>query len=91
MSASLVRGAAQLAAFLFVFSGGYLLGTLDAAPAEAQVRDLGEDLLQKATESGGALGTAAQLGTTINDMQTHVNELQENLETLNKIKAALGG
>lgn len=91
MSASLVRNAAQLAAFLLVFSGGYLLGTLDAEPAEAQVEDLGKDILNRATESGGALGTAAQLGTTINDMQTHVNELQENLETLNKIKAALGG
>jgi hypothetical protein len=91
MSASLVRRAAQLATFLLVFSGGYVLGTVDADPAEAQVKGLGEDLLNKATESGGALGTAAQLGTTINDMQTHVNELQENLETLNKIKSALGG
>jgi hypothetical protein len=91
MSASFVRRSAQLATFLLVFSGGYLLGTLDAAPADAQVEDLGKDLLNKASESGGALGTAAQLGTTINDMQTHVNELQKNLETLNKIKAVLGG
>jgi hypothetical protein len=91
MSTWHVRRAVQLAAFLLVFSGGYVLGTLDAEPAEAQVQDLGKDLLNKASESGGALGTAAQLGTTINDMQTHVNELQENLETLNKIKAALGG
>jgi hypothetical protein len=91
MATSLVRRTAQLAAFLAVFSGGYLLGTLDAEPAEAQVEDLGKDLLNKASESGGALGTATQLGTTINDMQTHVTELQKNLETLNKIKAALGG
>jgi hypothetical protein len=91
MSASFVRGAAQLAAFLFVFTGGYVLGSIDAEPADAQVQDLGKDLLNKASESGGALGTATQLGTTINDMQTHVSELQKNLETLNKIKAALGG
>ena len=91
MSVSFVRRSGQLAAFLLVFSGGYLLGTLDAEPADAQVEDLGKDLLNRASESGGALGTATQLGTTINDMQTHVNELQKNLETLNKIKAALGG
>jgi hypothetical protein len=91
MSSSRIRRAAQLAVFLLVFSGGYLLGTLDAEPSEAQVQDLGKDLLNKASESGGALGTATQLGTTINDMQTHVNELQKNLETLNKIKAVLGG
>jgi hypothetical protein len=91
LSHSILRRAAQGVAFGLVFSGGYLLGTLDARPAEAQVEDLGKDLLGKAAGSGGALGAAAQLGTTIHDMQTHVNELQKNLEVLNKIKAALGG
>jgi len=91
MAHSFVRGAAQAATFALVFAGGYLAGTLDVGPAEAQVQDLGKDLMGKASESGGALGTAAQLGTTINDMQTHVTELQKNLEVLNKIKAALGG
>ena len=91
MSTSFLRRAAQLASFALVFSGGYVLGTLDAQPAEAQVQDLGKDLMNKASESGGALGTAAQLGTTISDMQENVNELQQSLETLNKIKAALGG
>jgi hypothetical protein len=89
MSTSFVRRAAQLSTFALVFTGGYVLGTLDAEPAQAQVQDLGEDLMNKAR--GGGLGTAAQLGTTISDMQTHVNELQKNLETLNKIKAMLGG
>jgi len=91
MSISFVRRATQLATFALVFSGGYVLGTLDAEPAQAQVQDLGKDLVNKASESGGALGTAAQLGTTISDMQTNVTELQKSLETLNKIKAALGG
>jgi hypothetical protein len=91
MAHSFVRRAAQGVAFTLVFSGGYLLGTLDVRPAEAQAEDLGKDLLNKAGSSGGALGTATQLGTTISDMQTHVTELQKNLEVLNKIKAALGG
>ena len=90
-SRSFVRRASQGAGFALVFSGGYLLGTLDARPAEAQVQDLGKDLMNKAAGSGGALGTAAQLGTTIGDMQTNVSNLQKNIDALNKIKAALGG
>ena len=90
MSTPFVRRIAQVAAFLFVFAGGYVLGSLDAQPAQAQIESMGKDLLKQAAESGGTLGTAAQLGTTINDMRTHVNELQKNLETLDKIKAALG-
>ena len=74
-----------------MFSGGYVLGTLDVQPASAQVKDLGKGLMDKASESGGTLGTAAQLGTTISDMQTNVTALQKNLEVLNKIKTALGG
>ena len=91
MTTSFLRRTAQLATFALVFSAGYVLGTLDAEPAQAQVQDLGKDLMNKASESGGALGTAAQLGTTISGMQENVNELQKSLETLNKIKAALGG
>ena len=90
MTSSFLRRGARGLAFALVFSAGYGLGTLGGGPAEAQVQDLGKDLLNKAGGSGGALGTAAQLGNTINDMQTHVNELNKNLETLNKIKAALG-
>jgi hypothetical protein len=37
-----------------------------------------------------SVGTAAQLGTSIVEMQEHVTGLQKNLDTLNKIKAALG-
>jgi hypothetical protein len=91
MTASFVRRAAQAATFVMVFAGGYLLGTLDVQPAEAQVGDLGKDLMNKAAGSGGALGSAAQLGTTITDMQTNVSNLQKNIDALNKIKAALGG
>ena len=91
MATSLVRRAAQAATFVMVFAGGYVLGTLDVQPAEAQVGDLGKDLMNQAAGSGGALGSAAQLGTTITDMQTNVSNLQKNIDALNKIKAALGG
>ena len=91
MSTSFARRAAQAATFGIVFAGGYLLGTLDSQPAQAQVTDLGKDLMGKAAGSGGALGSAAQLGTTITDMQSNVSNLQKNIDALNKIKAALGG
>jgi hypothetical protein len=91
MTISFVRRLAQVATLVAVFGAGYVLGTLDTQPAEAQVGDMGKEMMNKAAGSGGALGSAAQLGTTISDMRTHVNELQKNLETLDKIKAALGG
>jgi hypothetical protein len=74
-----------------VFGAGYLAGSVSQPVAQAQVGDLGGEALKKAGESGGMLGQAAELGTTITSMQESVNELQKSLETLNKIKAALGG
>ena len=74
-----------------VFAAGWLCGSTLQPAAQAQVGELGKEAMKKAGESGGALGQAAQLGTTITDMQESVDKLQKNLETLNKIKAALGG
>jgi hypothetical protein len=91
MSTSFFRRTVKATTFVMVFAGGYVLGTLDVQPAEAQVKDLGKDLMNQAAGSGGALGSAAQLGTTITDMQTNVSNLQKNIDALNKIKAALGG
>ena len=36
-------------------------------------------------------GSAAQFGSTLVDMEQHVNGLQKNLDALKKVKAALGG
>jgi hypothetical protein len=47
--------------------------------------------LEKAGQSGGALGSVTQLGSSIVEMQNHVNGLQKNLETLKKVQSALGG
>jgi len=74
-----------------VFSAGYLCGSLPHHNANAQTGDFGGDLLNKASESGGALGSIAQLGTAISDMEKHVNGLQKNLDTLKKVKSTLGG
>jgi hypothetical protein len=74
-----------------IFSAGFLCGSLTQHSANAQMGELGGELLKKAGESGGTLGSVVQLGTAINDMEKHVSGLQKNLDTLKKVKAALGG
>jgi hypothetical protein len=68
------------------FMAGYLFGSLTIAPAEAQLGDM----IKGAAKSGG-LGPVGELGTSIVDMEEHVSALQKNLDTLKKVKAALGG
>jgi len=69
-----------------LFGAGFLCGSLGERDAGAQVGDV----LKKAGESG-TLGSVGQLGTAIVDMQDHVSALQKNIDTLKKIKSALGG
>jgi len=69
-----------------LFAAGFLCGTLTHRSAEAQLGDV----IKKAGESG-TLGSAGQLGTAILDMQQHVDGLQKNLDTLKKVKSAIGG
>ena len=69
-----------------VFSVGYLAGSVSTPTAEAQLGDI----IKKATESG-SLGVVGDLGTSIVEMQEHVDGLEKNLDTLRKVKAALGG
>ena len=70
-----------------VFGLGYFCGSVNQRPADAQIGGL----LEKAGKSGGTLGSVTQLGSSIVEMQDHVNGLQKNLETLRKVQSALGG
>ncbi|MRR07032.1 MAG: hypothetical protein EG828_08820 [Deltaproteobacteria bacterium] len=74
-----------------IFSMGFLCGSLTQHSANAQMGDMGSELLKKAGGSSGSLGSVVQLGTTINDMEKNVSGLQKNIDTLKKVKAALGG
>lgn len=74
-----------------IFAAGYLTGSVTQKNANAGLQDLGGDVLKRAAESGGALGTATQLGTTITDMEKNIGGLQKNLETIKKVRAMLGG
>jgi hypothetical protein len=75
------------ALLLGFFAFGYLLGSVNQRQADAQIGGL----LEQAGKGGGALGSVTQLGSSIVEMQDHVNGLQKNLETLRKVQSALGG
>ena len=74
-----------------IFGTGWLCGSLTQRSAEAQLGDLGGDVMKRASESGGTLGSVAKLGTTISDLEKHVSGLQKNIDTLKSVKSALGG
>lgn len=90
-----LKRSVQVGAILGIFGAGYLCGTVTEQQAIADMKDLGGAVggavVGEAAGSGGAIGQAAKLGTAISDMQTQVDGLQKNLQTLNAIKGALGG
>jgi hypothetical protein len=94
MTKSVKRGM-QVGAILAIFGAGYLCGTVTERRAIADMADLGSAVggaaVKEAAGSGGMVGQAAKLGTAITDMQSQVDGLQKNLETLKVIKGALGG
>lgn len=91
MSSKTVLYSVRIGVITAVFSAGYLCGSLPEHGANAQMGDFGGEMLKQATESGGSLGSVAQLATAITDMEKHVNGLQQNIDTLKKVKTALGG
>jgi hypothetical protein len=83
-----LRRAVAAAMLLGAYALGYASGTVSQQRADAQ--GLG-DLLQQAGKAGGPLAAAAELGSSIVEMQDHVTGLQKNLDTLRKIQSALTG
>jgi hypothetical protein len=74
-----------------MFVLGFVSGSVRQQSAQAQVPGVGKGVLEKATGAGGALGSVTELGSSIVEMQQHVDGLQENIATLKKVQAALGG
>jgi hypothetical protein len=70
------------------FTVGFLCGTVSQRRADAQ--GIG-GILEQAGKAGGPLAAASQLGSSVLEMQEHVNGLQKNLETLKKVQSALTG
>jgi hypothetical protein len=81
----------RVAALAGIFAAGFLCGSVTQRRAEAQLGDVGGKAMEKAGESGGMVGAAAKMGTTISEMEQHVTGLQKNLDAFKSVKAALGG
>jgi hypothetical protein len=90
MSKKTISRGLILILFSGVFSLGYYCGSLRQGEAVAQVGGLG-GVVEQAGKMGGPVGTATQLGTSIVEMQEHVNGLQKNIDSLKKIQSALTG
>jgi hypothetical protein len=73
---------------LVVFALGYVSGSTTQRRADAQ--GVG-GLLDQMGKAGGMAGTAGQLGSSVVEMQSHVDGLQKNLATLKQIQSVLGG
>ena len=91
MSRKSILYTARIGIVTLIFSAGFLCGTMTQRNANAQLGELGGEMLKQAAGSGGMLGSVAQLGTTITDMEKNVSGLQQNIDTLKKVKDALGG
>jgi hypothetical protein len=70
-----------------VFGLGYVCGTMTQRSAEAQMGGL----LDKAGQLGGPVGSVAQFGSSLVEMQDHITGLQKNLDTFKKVQSSLGG
>ena len=63
-----------------MFLCGFVMGSVSQRSAQAQVPSM-----------GGALSSVSELGSSIGEIQQHVEGLQKNIATLKKVQAALGG
>jgi len=69
-----------------VFGLGYVCGSMTQRQAEAQIGGL----LDKAGKAGGPVGSVAQFGSSLVEMQDHISGLQKNLDTFKQVQSALG-
>ncbi len=88
MAKRMISRAAMTGMLLGAFAIGYFYGSTTQERADAQ--GLG-GILEQAGKTGGPLGTVSQLGSSILEMQEHVNGLQKNIDTLKKVQSALTG
>ena len=91
MTRRTIERTARIAAMVGIFAAGWLGGSVTQRNADAQMGDLGKAAMDKAGDQGGMLGAAGKLGTSISDIQTHLDALQKNVDTLKSIKGMLGG
>jgi hypothetical protein len=70
-----------------IFGLGYICGSVTERQAQAQMGGL----LDKAGKMGGPVGSIAEFGSSIVEMQDHISGLQKNLDTFKKVQSSLTG
>ncbi len=75
------------AVIVAVFSFGYFCGSMTQRQAQGQIGGL----LEQAGKMGGPVGSIAEFGSSITEMQEHISGLQKNLDTFKKVQASLTG
>jgi hypothetical protein len=88
MARKMIARVAMAVMLIAAFTFGYVCGSVSPPRASAQIPG---GLLEKAEQGGGPLAAAAQLGSSITEMQQNVNGLQKNIDTLKKIESSLMG
>ncbi len=91
MRGTRIRWAVRSGILAAMFAAGFLCGSVSQRPAQAGMEGMAGKVMEKAGDSGGPLGAAVKLGTSISDMQQHLDALNKNMETLRQIKGTLGG
>ena len=77
----------MIAIMVGVFGLGYVCGSMTQRQAEAQMGGI----LEKAGKMGGPVGSIAEFGSSITEMQDHITGLQKNLDTFKKVQSSLTG
>jgi hypothetical protein len=85
------QAGARVALVVGVFAIGFVCGSVSERRADADMKGVMGEAADVAGQQGGALGAAAKLGTSIGDIQTHLDALNKDVETLRQIKSMLGG
>ena len=76
-----------IAVIVGAFGLGYICGSITQRQAEAQMGGL----LEKGAKMGGPVGSIAEFGSSITEMQDHISGLQKNLDTFKKVQSSLTG
>jgi hypothetical protein len=77
--------------FAACFSAGFLVIMMTQQSTHAQLGGIGEEMLKNEERSISALGSVAQPEAAISDMEKHVGDLQQILDTTKKVQAATSG
>ena len=77
----------SIAVMAAMFGLGYVCGSITQRSAEAQIGGL----LEKGAKMGGPVGSVAEFGSSITEMQDHISGLQKNLDTFKKVQSSLTG